>query len=397
MWSLALMVGSALLYAVIPAGKTSLYTFPSKILRPVFGDALTHHDRTASWPTGTTFSTVLFACAFVAINILLLPPKHTVAIFPCLFLPFIWRIFPFYRRALQICQGALWFSLVVLCHPPLGLATRLALLVIAFALSIVSISIMLRETEKVPEGDQKSAEEWIEWAQRADVTNWPSHNHHRSADGADDDSVPDDIRRHTDPYYFSTLKDNTTPNPDSRGCRCLGRFKRRPEVPFRVHCRYIAEFWNTVSNAGFLSGAVVCLVVLFRQTLTLSTAPLIEIKGPVGPDTLATLIVLLFMAGICSAIHHSLCDRYDSATLVLDWLPIASSIFLILFCTHDVFQCWLALSYRSVFLLILAISVLLQDHVLKLGKPPWGHVAWHILAANAVTSAYLDFIHALHN
>lgn len=176
--------------------------------------------------------------------------------------------------------------------------------------------------------------------------------------------------------------------------------KRRPELPYHSHVDGIAEYYNTISNAGFMLGACWCWTVLIHKQLLLSKESDPPFNGPLSVETLNYLILLLLVCGWCSAIHHSLCDQYGKYTIVLDWIPIASSLYVIGTTYKTNTQenqtlMWTSLSTSSVCICIIALCILLEDHVIKNVKAPWGHVTWHLTASIGITFVYLDWIAAL--
>lgn len=186
----------------------------------------------------------------------------------------------------------------------------------------------------------------------------------------------------------------------SQICR---RFRRRPELPYRAYHPDIAEFWSTVTNAGFVLGALVCWNILYGRLIVHGALDLwpffamrTQMLGPLDADTLGCLIMLQLAAGACSAVHHAQCDRHGSWTIFLDLLPIVISIVVFGTYMESFAACWAAVSDFSVGAILLALFILLQDHVLQIGPAPWGHCIWHVVASIAVTSTYLDLIFALH-
>lgn len=137
--------------------------------------------------------------------------------------------------------------------------------------------------------------------------------------------------------------------------------KRRQLESLHTHSTYIAEFYNTLSNLPFI---ILGLVRLYCGT------------------KLAVLNVLLVAAGICSGIHHCFIFR---GSIILDWIPIASSIIYIVY-----YQLYMLLSAASIIKGLIALAVLYVDHEYTIVPVPFGHVAWHLLAAFAVDSAYAE-------
>lgn len=147
-------------------------------------------------------------------------------------------------------------------------------------------------------------------------------------------------------------------------CRIdIQQFERKLEPQF-THTKWIAEFWNTVSNLPFI---LLGLIRLQNET------------------QLKLHYQLMIFTGICSAIHHATTQKW---TLVIDWIPIAGSILL-------------NLNYLSfmglpeALILLMALIWLLTDHVVTPMPPPWGHVVWHIMAAYSIDIFYQKIEHNL--
>ena len=134
--------------------------------------------------------------------------------------------------------------------------------------------------------------------------------------------------------------------------------RRRTEL-YYTHSKYIAEFWNTISNIPFI---IIGLLRLYEGT------------------NLTLLYQLMIAAGICSAIHHATIHKY---TIIVDWIPIVTSSVLI-------WQMNLLpmISLTCYFELFLAFLVLFADHVYKLVPNHWGHTFWHLLIALSIDNAY---------
>lgn len=148
----------------------------------------------------------------------------------------------------------------------------------------------------------------------------------------------------------------------------FGAYKRKNEKFYSV-THYIAEFWNTLTNLPFI---IFGLYSLFNYELDW---------------TLTIAYSLLVGCGVGSAIHHG---SHEDWTTVIDWVPILCSIGFVL---------WSGIIYSMSFLTfsrtISAFIVLLLDHIYTPLPVPWGHCAWHILAAIAVNSLYSDYYYSL--
>ena len=144
---------------------------------------------------------------------------------------------------------------------------------------------------------------------------------------------------------------------------CKSISTRVPEAHY-THSRYVAEWWNTLSNLPFVA---IGLARLYAGT------------------PLVLLYTLFTAAGVCSAFHHA---RPDHWTLVVDWVPIALSAVV---CTWNGVV-WAA-SSATLFKVALAFAVLVCDNTFAWPMPvPWGHVMWHVLAAYSIDSVYCDYV-----
>jgi Ceramidase len=150
------------------------------------------------------------------------------------------------------------------------------------------------------------------------------------------------------------------------------RWDRKWELPLFGRVPWMAEFWNTISNAPFV------LIGVTRYVETLY-------RSPCGrSDAMPTLWLLLAVSGLCSAAHHSLLRSWS---LRLDQLPIALSVAYVLL-GHTHLLLWV--SPTSYLCVALALGVLVADHIWTPIPVPWGHVIWHLMAAFAFSSAYQD-------
>lgn len=137
----------------------------------------------------------------------------------------------------------------------------------------------------------------------------------------------------------------------------------RAAEPHFTHTPFVAEWWNTLSNLPFV---VIGLCRLWAGT---------PIVG---------LYTLFTAAGLCSAYHHAHPEHW---TLVIDWMPIATSGLLCLW-----FGVVTTITAATLFKVALAFAVLVTDNFLGWPMPvPWGHVMWHVLAAYSIDSAYCDY------
>lgn len=136
------------------------------------------------------------------------------------------------------------------------------------------------------------------------------------------------------------------------------QYERKLEKSYAISA-YIAEFWNTVSNLPFI---IIGLLRLYEGT------------------ELSQLYFLMILAGICSGIHHATTPRW---TIVVDWTPIFMSFLYIFYQGLYTY-----LSYTAIFQVILALFILVTDHIITYIPVPWGHVMWHIVASLAVDCSY---------
>jgi hypothetical protein len=152
--------------------------------------------------------------------------------------------------------------------------------------------------------------------------------------------------------------------------------RRKPEPDLYSYSVYVAEWWNTWSNALF----VVIGVLRYRAACRQRAAR----KRPRDRYALPTLWAFYAAAGFCSAFHHSQ-DR--PWTILIDWVPIAGSILFVLR-SHRPLLRWVSpASYAGLAFAVLFLAV---DHAWTVLPPPWGHVLWHVSAAYSIAAAYQD-------
>ena len=145
------------------------------------------------------------------------------------------------------------------------------------------------------------------------------------------------------------------------------RVTRRPE---RWNGGPFQEKWNTISNLPFI------------------VIGLCRLKQWEDDEDMMMLYYFYLMAGVCSGIHHALSFR---GSLILDWIPILFSIGLWVY-----YELWSYISWGTWVQVALALAILLTDHLVQLVPVPWGHVMWHIAAAQSIDSAYQDFAYHMH-
>lgn len=154
----------------------------------------------------------------------------------------------------------------------------------------------------------------------------------------------------------------------------IGRMMDGVRTTERPHpaCPCVQEPFNTASNLAF---GVLGL---------LGSAAAAEAEH----EPLALLYAWMAAACLCSSVHHASPLRVRRYTLVLDWLPIGVSIYLNL-----AYGTLRHLTVATAFKALLALVFLLNDLV-DVVPVPWGHVAWHLLAALAVDAHYVEVLHS---
>ena len=161
------------------------------------------------------------------------------------------------------------------------------------------------------------------------------------------------------------------------GCyhgRCLRNdgVDRPLEEPLFGVLPCVAELWNTVSNVPFIVIGVLRLMLY-----------------PDMPSMWRILYGLFIAAGVCSGCHHASKRYWRKFTIVLDWLPIAISIILLL-STGDGRLILIRATWLSWLKFAFALAVLISDHLCLPIPPPWGHSFWHILVSLAIDDIYAD-------
>ena len=161
----------------------------------------------------------------------------------------------------------------------------------------------------------------------------------------------------------------------------VGKYERKHET-HHTHSKYIAEYWNTLSNLPFIIIGFLRIIELTHYRVHDNDIININITSH-----MINLYFLCICAGICSGFHHMLVYKW---TIIVDWIPIATSIIYILYNINLVYF----ISLISWFKILLAIFVLFTDHICTNIQIPWGHVFWHILSSFAIDSAYQDIVHS---
>jgi len=161
------------------------------------------------------------------------------------------------------------------------------------------------------------------------------------------------------------------------GFDCLDNRKYRRQLELQYsHCRYIAEWFNTWSNLPFL------LIGFSRLWLEDGNTRL--------PAELVLLYQLYIGAGIASGIHHAVMFPFS---ILVDWVPISCSIILLLYYAFAYNNpIWLCLTLSTWVKLLIALTMLWNDHVYTTIPVPFGHCFWHILAAFSIDASYQDFL-----
>lgn len=153
-------------------------------------------------------------------------------------------------------------------------------------------------------------------------------------------------------------------------CLACGKFERVREKNYAV-TPYISEFFCTITNVPFI---IVGLYNLYYLS-------------PTDFEIMHTLYWLMVFAGIASGIHHAFIFR---GSIILDWIPIASSILLLVYNFN--FKILTFVTFTSWIKFTIALAILLSDHLCTPLKVPIGHCAWHLAACWAVNSMYRDLL-----
>jgi hypothetical protein len=155
----------------------------------------------------------------------------------------------------------------------------------------------------------------------------------------------------------------------------LGYDWSRKLEPLYTHSEHVAEWWNTWSNILFVAIGVIQLRGSLRNA---------RLYALLGDEYVMPRLWLLYtLAGFCSAFHHS---QHRPWTIVVDWVPIASSIVTLLMRP----KLLRAISLAALVGFAFAFLVLAVDHAATVALPPWGHVQWHQAAAYSIAYAYGD-------
>ena len=148
----------------------------------------------------------------------------------------------------------------------------------------------------------------------------------------------------------------------------LSSFFREREKFYQV-TPYIAEFWNTISNILLI---LVGVYRLFTQDMSLLSQQ---------------LYTLMILCGFCSGIHHATPQDW---TIVIDWIPIASSIYIV-FMNNVIFY----MDTYTIVVTAIVITWFLSDQFLHLTDPRIGHSLWHIGAAFALDAIYQSYMNGV--
>jgi len=163
---------------------------------------------------------------------------------------------------------------------------------------------------------------------------------------------------------------------------------RQGEIPYYSHFSFIAETWNILSNLSFIIGSVYCHMLINDILKEHEIYPESVIRTPIPFGAIQSLVLLQFIIGVCSGIHHALCDRYAHITIFIDWAPIAMTIVILL--SQDVLLLWHLMSYPALFTMLLAFCFLADDHITQYCKK--SHMYWHLLMGLGVAMWFVDII-----
>lgn len=144
------------------------------------------------------------------------------------------------------------------------------------------------------------------------------------------------------------------------------KYERRRES-FYDKSRFIAEYYNTLSNLPFI-------IIGFMRILEMDRE---------HNDHVLILYLLYIACGFCSGIHHMLPFKWS---IVIDYVPIVMTIYYFI-CNYEIL---IFISLASWFKILLSLLILFNDHVYRTIIVPWGHVMWHLMASMSIDSAYMD-------
>ncbi len=163
----------------------------------------------------------------------------------------------------------------------------------------------------------------------------------------------------------------------------------RKKEPLYADSPYIAEYWNSWSNILFVIFGLLRAMEI-QSYLNGNggghSGDAIGRQAPIVAKRMRNLWLLMACAGVCSFIHHAL---NVPGTIVLDWIPIASSILYLVIRNSELIRyiswaAWAGFAFASLILLV--------DHVHTTLPVPWGHVMWHVSIAYAIAGAYQDMM-----
>ena len=126
--------------------------------------------------------------------------------------------------------------------------------------------------------------------------------------------------------------------------------------------KYIAEFYNTLSNLPF---------IIYGVSYLLFCSPSDK-----------NLWYLMIGFGVCSSIHHAI---HFKGSILVDYIPIVSAWIYI----YNFYLSYI--DFNDLIHCSLPLFILITDHIYTFIPVPWGHVLWHTLASSATYSLFVKF------
>jgi hypothetical protein len=155
------------------------------------------------------------------------------------------------------------------------------------------------------------------------------------------------------------------------------KYTRKLE-PLYEKSRYIAEYYNTLSN----------LPLIIIGLLRLCELKSIGLLSNSDHNVMVIFYISYTLCGTCSFIHHGL---YFKWSILIDYIPI---VFSIINMYNNIFLISY-ISYTSYIKLLIAFLVLITDHIYTLIPVPFGHSLWHILISFSLDSSYQDILYQM--